>query len=247
MMKKNYSSAKQERQQRQSGIDYRQAHFTVAYIADEVTPFFNPKSRIIALKHKGQIYWAYLLIGNDYPDPRKHKLMWLRFREVDAAPANQPVPDSFPDNMPFSMALTVPAEETPHLIDSTGTSAMQGGYIRDGEAQQRVYPGKTDGDSSGRSGLVFNEDSGSVLLKGAYNEITLDKGGISFNGPLLHNDMQRRGIFAENPLSYVIPETIVTFPVSQKYFPDPSMIEQVGSWLSLLNDARSIIKAIKDL
>jgi len=223
------------------------ANITPAKIASDLDSFYNPRSRILAVSYQDNIYWAYLLYQNEFPNPDKHNVLWLRFSRVDEVPRNRPIPDEFPDTMPFSIAILIPKEDEPNLIDSTSIASMTADYLRDNEERQRVYFGRTSGEAHQRTGLVFNQDSGTVLLKGPASEISLTEKGVFIDGPLQNNDMEQKGMFGQNPLSFLIPETIVSFPVSMKFLPNLNFMANIGQMAELLSSARSLLKALNEL
>jgi len=227
--------------------EFNEAHFTIAQIATEVGKFYNPRSRIIAIRLDDNIYWAYLIHQNEFPNPQKHNILWLRFSKVDEVPKNAPIPDEFPETMPFSIAFLIPKIEEPNLVDSTSTAAMTTDYLRDNEERQRVYYGRTEGDPSQRTGLVFNQDSGTVLLKGPGSEISLTESGVFIDGSIQNHQMEQKGLFEQNPLSFIIPETIVSFPASMKFLPNLNFIAQIGPMSELILSARSLLSAIDEL
>jgi hypothetical protein len=149
--------------------------------------------------------------------------------------------------MSMSLAFAVRRLDIPRTIDSVSTAGLGAEYERSPHARQVSYPGRMDVSGKDRTGIAFNQDSGDVVIKGPGSEMTMTDQGIHMEGSIINNDMNRKSLFNENPLGYIIPETIVTFPVSFKYMPSLNIIDNIGSMMQTLNDVKSLIKSARDL
>jgi len=232
----------------QSEINVAVAVF--AQIASSAIPenYYNPRSNLIAVSHDSKIYWAYLMNNEHcFPDPTRHNVLWLRHNKVDALPDNEPIPDSIPDTLGVSIAFLVPKIEFDHLVDPSTSAALGSDYMRNNQERLRIYHGRRSSDPVMRTGLVFNEDSGDALLKGPESEIIMDNKGTHFTGQLHNREMDERGLFAQNPISFLIPETMVTFPGALKHLPNFNKFIELGSMLLELNSLRNIIQSLSEL
>ena len=117
-------------------------------------------------------------------------------------------------------------------------------YIQE---DQKIYEGRKSDAAHERTGLVFNNKSGGVLLKGPGSEILLSDEGIHIDGPIHNHDLTQKGIFEENPLAFIVPDTIVTFPVAMKFLPDLDKIASIGELVADLESIGSIISAVNEI
>ncbi|MGD9697417.1 hypothetical protein [Acinetobacter sp.] len=230
--------------------EFRSSSVTFAKIlkSENPTDYYNANSNILAIRHGDNTYWTYLTgDGGQFPNPDIHDVLWLRLKKVDGIPENKNIPDTVPADMPISISFLIPRLDRPASLDGAGLGTLTSNYLRDDREYQRIYHGRRSEDAGERTGLAFNEKSGSVLLKGPGPEIAIDEGGVHITGTVNNHDMDSKGIFAQNPLSFLIPETIVTFPISMKFLPDLQKISNIGQMLSNLDLVRSTIGTLSKL
>jgi len=230
--------------------EYQDTLMGFARIASGVNSldYYNPKSHIVAVQSGENTVWAHLVGNAEFPDPDKHDLLWIRSRKTEQAPDNAPIPDEFPDHMGTSLAFLVPRQTEPVMSASTSTSALSAGFIQDNQDRVINYPGRMENvEAPDRTGLTMGLDSGHVLLKGPGSEIAMTEKGTQIDGPIINQDMEKKGLFSQNPLSFLIPETIVSFPASMKFLPDLKTLESIGMAINGISALRQMISAFKKL
>lgn len=213
----------------------------ISGFSDKPEEYYNAKTNICLVKLNGNQYPVYILNNEIFPNPDKHLIFWIYNQSVLDYPIGGNVPETIPATAGISIGFIMNKSSVYRdLVASTASSAV-GKYRNKDSSEKTVYEGATSSDITEQTGLSFDHN-GQVHLKGKDGSIYITDEGIHFDGTVHNLVTQKRGLLKENPISFFVPETIVTFPASMKNIPALDEIENIANTLSILEDLASLLK-----